>query len=62
MSEKLTACPHCGANLVGDEIPEKYREHFGGATHGSRLIAHVDPIRDRCIEWECPDCHARWSS
>ena len=61
MSEKLTHCPHCAASLVGEEIPPEYRETFGGETRGSRLIARVDPVRDRVVEWECPDCHARWA-
>lgn len=60
MSVRLTVCPHCGVSLIGEEIPEKDREMFGGATHGSRLLGRVDPVRDRVVEWECPDCHARW--
>src|SRR5688572_19903865 len=47
-------CPHCGANLVGDEIPENRRHMFGGSTHYSRVMAIDD--RDRTTHYECPDC------
>jgi predicted RNA-binding Zn-ribbon protein involved in translation (DUF1610 family) len=62
MIEKLhgnsTKCPHCGANLIGHEIPEKDRHHFGGATHFNRQIG-IEYDND-CVEaWECPDCHTR---
>ena len=62
MIEKLhgnsTKCPHCGANLIGHEIPEKDRHYFGGATHFNRQIG-IEYDND-CIEaWECPDCHTR---
>lgn len=55
----LTECPHCGANLVGAEIPLTHREYFGGKTHGSRLIAIYDRDRDRTSHYECPDCRTR---
>lgn len=61
MSEQLTACPHCGADLIGEEIPEKQRQMFGGHTHFNRLIGQYDPDRDRVVQWECPDCHQRWA-
>lgn len=51
------ACPRCGADWTGDPIPETHREHFGGATHFRRVIAHYDRERDCCVGFQCPDCH-----
>lgn len=55
----LKACPHCGANLQGDEIPETHRAHFGGRAHYSRIIAIYDPELDQTTHYKCPDCRAR---
>lgn len=52
-------CPHCGANFQGDPIPEE-SQHLYGATHYSRKIGIYDQVRDRTVEWMCPDCGARW--
>ena len=54
-------CPACHADLRGAEIPVEHREHFGGATHGSRLIGIYDRDRDRTVAWRCPDCGAEWA-
>jgi PHP family Zn ribbon phosphoesterase len=55
---KLTedSCHACGANLRGEPIPETHREHYGNATHFSRLIALYDQGRDRTVAYQCPDC------
>lgn len=53
-------CPLCHADLTGEPIPEASREHFGGATHGSRRIAIYDRGRDRTVAWQCPDCGGTW--
>lgn len=58
MSDYIDKCPHCNANLIGDEIPENRREFFGGATHGSRLIAIYNRDTDRTEYFKCPDCGA----
>jgi len=54
-------CPACNANLQGEPIPEKSREHFGNATHFSRVIGIYDTRRDRTTDWQCPDCGHRWA-
>lgn len=59
MSDYIDNCPHCGASLTGDEIPENRREMFGGATHFSRARAIYDRERDRTDHFECPDCGGR---
>jgi rubredoxin len=58
LNSRSTDCPHCGASLVGQEIPEKYRESFGGATHGSRVIGIECWGDDYISSWRCPDCGA----
>lgn len=54
-------CPHCGAQLQGDPIPEQSR-HLFGATHFSRKIGVYDTYKDRTVEYQCPDCGQRWRS
>lgn len=60
MSHADDICPLCHADLKGQEIPVAYREHYGNATHYSRLIAISDMRKDRVVEYQCPDCKGRW--
>jgi predicted nucleic acid-binding Zn ribbon protein len=55
-------CPACNASWVGASIPEKDREHFGGATRFRRIIGvEVLGEYDGISAWECPDCKAQWN-
>lgn len=63
-------CSGCGTSLLGDPIPEEWRDkYYGGATHYRRVIgveyAYGNPERyDGVSEWRCPDCgrrEGRWS-
>lgn len=56
---EIKTCPHCGADFTGGPIRETHREHFGGKTHFSRLIAVSDRELDRCTHYQCPDCGKR---
>jgi uncharacterized protein with PIN domain len=56
---QIAECPECGADLRGEEIPPEQRAMFGGATHGSRLIAIHDRASERTECYRCPDCEAR---
>lgn len=57
-----TECPHCGADLRGDEIAEEHREYYGGATHFLRTIGVVVPgVYDGGLYWRCPDCGGLWN-
>jgi len=62
MGMKLTlnsqVCPHCDTSLIGEPIPEKDREAFGGATHFQRQIAVEILGEDRVSYVRCPDCGA----
>lgn len=53
----LKACPHCGENLVGDEIAPSQREFFGERTHFSKLIGISNG--DSVMYYECPKCGGR---
>lgn len=53
-------CPHCGADLRGDEIPEESRESFGNLTHFSRKIGIYSMWADRVVRYRCPDCGKEW--
>lgn len=56
-------CPGCEASLVGEEIPEKDREHFGGATHFKREIlvkGYSEDYATKGTYYQCPDCKHTW--
>lgn len=53
-------CPHCGSDQTGAVIPADIREYYGNETHFSRTIAIYDEVKDRTIEYKCPDCGKRW--
>lgn len=58
--EQRTECPHCGANLIGDPIPERLRANYSAPYHWRREIMIVDPDKDMVVAYECPDCGKRW--
>lgn len=56
-------CPDCGANLVGEPIPQEHidKGYYGrNTTHYYRTIGLYDFHKDRTAEWQCPDCGHRW--
>ena len=52
-------CPHCKADLTGDEIPAEHRHLYGSPSHYMRQIGIVE--RDRVVGWRCPDCGGTWA-
>jgi hypothetical protein len=53
-------CPHCGADLNGDLIPESAR-YWGSGTHYGREIGiEVRGVYDGVLFWQCPDCGGKW--
>jgi len=57
---EIEYCPHCNANLRGEEIPEEQRHYFGKHTHFGRKIGLYDRDLDRTVAWKCPDCGKTW--
>jgi hypothetical protein len=57
--ETEESCPHCGASLRGEKIPEELRKFYKG-THFSRKIAIYDRFKDQTVKWQCPDCLKEW--
>lgn len=59
VKDNLEYCPHCNANLQGEEIPKESRHYYGDKTHFSRKIG-IDGswsgIYDGIVAWRCPDC------
>lgn len=53
-------CPKCGISFVGDKIPKKDREKYGGAKNFTRKIGIYSRERDMTISWRCPDCMYEW--
>ncbi len=58
-------CPHCGADLVGDQIDpdvaDQYAgEWYNGKKYFSRRIGLYDMGLDRTVKWKCPDCGGEW--
>ena len=49
------ACPACGSSWVAP-IPKDQQQSYGGETHLSRCIGHVDWYKDRIAAYQCPDC------
>lgn len=56
-------CPHCGADLKGDPIPQEAIDagYYGSATHFRREIGvEVPGVYDGILYWICPDCPGKW--
>jgi DNA-directed RNA polymerase subunit RPC12/RpoP len=51
-----TNCPHCGANLIGNPIPDDIKAEYGNASHFSRIVGLYDQKTQRIKAYECPDC------
>ena len=56
----IETCPACGASWKDKPIPEKSRHLFGNSEWFSRVIAISSWQQDRCIAYQCPDCHTCW--
>lgn len=59
---RYARCPHCDADLNGDEIPENIREHYRPPYRWRREVAIYCRERDRVTAYECPDCKKQWSA
>lgn len=59
MDNSLEYCPHCNANLQGEEIKDESKWMFG-ATHFNRKIGIYSMELDRVTHYECPDCNGEW--
>lgn len=56
----LESCPHCGADLRGEEIPTEFRRDYR-MTHYMRTIGvEVLGVYDGVLFWACPDCRQGW--
>ena len=58
-------CPHCGADLTGEPIPEtEAREMYRGQTHYSRASRLYSRIVGEDASYNqmfcCPDCNGTW--
>lgn len=61
-------CPHCGACLKGEPIPEKalragYYGHWDGVTprfYSRKIGVEVMGLYDGVAYWRCPDCGDEW--
>jgi len=53
-------CPLCGADLDDGEIPEEDHQYHAPPYRWSRVIGISDPILDRILEWQCPDCGGKF--
>jgi rubredoxin len=55
VNEETTSCPKCGADWIDR------KNDVNGEYPYKRQIAIIDREKDRCVEWECPDCKTRFS-
>lgn len=54
-------CPRCRHSMLGESIPQRNRELYGGKTHFSRVIGvEVPGVYDGVLYWKCPDCDHKW--
>ena len=53
---RMNACPACGSSWIGAPIAEDQQHWYGGETHFSRCIGHLDWENDRIAAYQCPDC------
>src|SRR5688500_10008520 len=64
----LESCPHCGANLIDQVIPEEtLRQRVYGDWDGKtpqyfyRTIGvQIRDVYDGTLYFECPDCRGKW--
>jgi len=54
-------CPHCRADLRGQEIDPASRTAFDGKTHFSRVVGIYCHAADATVAWKCPDCDREWA-
>lgn len=58
-------CPHCGASLQGEPIPQEYIDagyYAEGTTHYSVVVGHeVSGVYDGVLFWVDPACGMAWS-
>lgn len=52
-------CIACGADFLGERIPEENRAHYVVDEHFSRRMGVYCLDRDRTVAWKCPDCGHR---
>lgn len=55
-------CPHCGADIIGDEIPIEIRNNYKPPYYWRRKIGITDIELDRITHWQCPDCNHIWEN
>ena len=56
-------CPNCKKSLIGEEIPDKYKHHYGTSTHYKLEIGMEYPeLYDGVWEYCCPFCEYKWPS
>lgn len=60
MERPVELCPHCGADLIGESIPEHVREHYSPPYYWKRKIGVYSLELDRTTHWQCPDCEGKW--
>lgn len=57
LDQDAKICPICGESFIGNEIPEQYKDWYGGKTHFSKIIGiEIPHLYDGCIMWKCGDC------
>jgi predicted RNA-binding Zn-ribbon protein involved in translation (DUF1610 family) len=54
-------CPNCGSSWLGEEIPERIREHYSAPFRWRREV-RIEPLGyDRWTHAKCPDCGAEFA-
>jgi hypothetical protein len=58
MNTEYDNCPHCGADLFGDVIPEHIQP--GGHRYQHSLGIEIRGVYDGVLFYACPYCYGTW--
>lgn len=53
-------CPLCGVSLLGEPIPEEYREYYAGTHYKREIGVEIPQFYDGIYFYTCPDCRHEW--
>jgi len=53
-------CPHCGADLLGEPVPERFQHPGVGTRYARGLAIEIRGVYDGSLFYACPDCWGTW--
>lgn len=59
-AEEVDTCPHCGADLLGEPIPERFQHPGHGTRYRRALAVEIRGVYDGPLFYGCPFCWGTW--